>query len=120
MGRHATIGALADAMRVNDRSARTVLARLEHAGWVEVMRLRRPAWVRLAPAGEVLLLTRSAAAFTAAMAAQGIHVGIGSPPLCAVCDVPYPCAEVRPDTLACDSDGQQATTVSTVTGTTDG
>lgn len=46
----------------------------------------------------------AARGFAAEMRAQGIHVGLGSPPLCVVCDVPWPCAAVSPDGPTCLAD----------------
>lgn len=35
-------------------------------------------------------------AFAADMRAQEIHVGLGSPARCVVCDVPFPCSSASP------------------------
>lgn len=47
---------------------------------------------------------RGAAAFGAEMKAQGIHVGVGSPPICVVCEIAWPCNAAQPDGLGCLAD----------------
>ena len=34
--------------------------------------------------------------FVAEMREQGIHVGLGQPPMCVVCEIPWPCASASP------------------------
>ena len=46
----------------------------------------------------------AARAFGEEMRAHGIHVGVGKPPICVVCDVEWPCHAAAPDGLACFAD----------------
>jgi hypothetical protein len=99
LGDHATIDEIAAALEVSPRTARVMIDYFEAAEWVELMRLRRPAWVRITPLGLGALLIRGGQSFADEMRAQGIHVGIGrssGPVLCVVCEVPYPCAAAGP------------------------
>lgn len=90
--RQRTTEAIAAHLEVGVHAAGEMIRRLERAGWTE--RLpgpRRARLVHLTGRGAAVLFHAATVGFATEMREQGIHVGIGSPPRCVVCDVPYPC-----------------------------
>lgn len=98
---------LAAKLDVSVSAASEMVRRLERAGWLAVVparRRRRIKIVQLTGPGVMACIVANARAFGDEMKAQGIHVGVGSPPLCVICAVPWPCHAAQPDGLACLAD----------------
>lgn len=105
--RQATASEIAARVHVGREAAYKMLRGLRRARLVEgVMTRRRTSEVRmqLTAEGMMTVLTANARAFGGEMKAQGIHVGVGSPPICVVCEIAWPCNAAQPDGLACLAD----------------